>query len=568
MNISNSSASVDDAQTSHYISPPQYVGDLTEATLYEAYTHANKNNWDALAITSMQGDATYTHRELLNMIDLAAAGFSKLGVNRYSKVGIMLNNSIEEAVALLALNKLGAISVFIDISKSPTDIERCIFKHAPVLLLIDEILLPIEPTINSIDIPIVIANQTKPYYKGITFIDLYKLGVGIETQPIPFEANEPAVIINSSGTTGIPKPIVHTNYSVNMAAFKVLCTDYPLNRTNLIMKIVPSFIGLGLITTLYTSLLSGTHIVLIPGSTPPQSIINTITFASKFPTFRDNIGLNRDAKLLLFAAPMYYRILCDNLDVFEDLSYIGAMLAAGAKMGNDELMAMHAKMAELNCPVRICNGYGQNEMGGAVTLNSNFCNKEGSAGFPVIGTTIRIVDQDTLETLKPNQDGLILEQSGSQFLYYDGLPTETLASTITLPDGSTWFNSKDLGHIDDEGFLFVTGRVSRVLVRFDCKISIDKIEEKIKKHQAVLDCAVIAMRKSDIEEVPIAFISLNDGFSSYSPDTIIEEIQNSSDSLSDMESLAGLYLLSSLPYMKNGKIDYLALEKYTIESRQ
>lgn len=553
--------SIDKPWKKHHISPPDYIGSLSGVTLYEAYVNANRDNLDSLAIVTMDGDCRYSHRELLGMVDLAAAGFSKMGIGYNSRVGIMLNNTVEEAVSLLALNKLGAISIFIDVTKSVSDIARSIAEYGLCLLLIDEVMLPMEPYVNKDNIPIIIANQTKPSNKGISFLDIYKTGSGIDILPAHYERERPSVIINSSGTTGLPKPIVHTDYSVNMAAYKVLCTDYPLNRDSLIMKIIPSSIGLGLVTTLYTALLSGTPIVLISGDNPQQSIMNTVAFASSFPSFRNKIGLKAKAKLVIFAAPMYYRILFEKLDFFEDLSYIGAMLAAGSKMGKDELDMMNKKMSHLNCPVQICNGYGQNEMCGAVTLNSNSANKNGSAGFPVIDTSVRVVDPETMETLGYNQRGLILEQSDSLFLHYDNLPDETEAAILTLPDGTSWFNTKDLGEMDEDGFLYISGRISRVLVRFDFKIPIDKIEEKIEAHPAVLDCAVIAKQKDDIEEVPVAFISLNDGYHNYSISTILNEIQSGTDPLSDMEYPAQVIQVDSLPYMKNGKVDYRVLEQ-------
>lgn len=545
----------------HYKNPPEYVSDLSETTLYDAYKRANKDNLDSLAIITMDGGYQYTHRELIDMIDLAASGFSKLGVKEDSKIGIMLNNTVEEAVSLLALNKLGAVSVFVDVTKSISDIEHSLSRHNLQMLILDEVLLPMEPIINKKNLPIIIASQSKPSKKGIPFIELYFKGKDFEVESVPFKKDKPSVIINSSGTTGLPKPIVHTDFSVNMAVYKMLCSDYPMNRNNLVMKIIPSYIGLGLITTLYTALISGTKIVLIGGNNPHQSILNTVTFASNFPLFRNGVGLNPDAKLLMFTAPMYYRILCDKLDIFEDLSYMGAMLAAGSKMGKEELDMMNAKMAALNCPVKICNGYGQNELCGAVTLNTNSWNKNGSAGFPVINTNIRIVDPETLETLESNKEGLVLEQSESLFLHYDNLQEETKSSLITLKDGTVWFDTKDIGKMDEDGFLYITGRVSRVLVRFDFKLPIDKIEEKIKAHPAILDCAVVGVRKSDIEEVPIAYVVINDECSDCDIEKIFAEIQAGKEPLSDMEYPVFIYNLPNLPYMKNGKVDYRTLEQ-------
>ena len=555
-----SSLSAEAPWSGYYVSLPEYIGDLTAKTLYGAYVHANRDNTDALAICSMDGRLRYTHGELKEMTDLAAGGFWKMGIRKGSKVGLILNNTVEEAVSLLALNKLGATAVFIDASKALSDISHAIAGYGLALLMIDEAMLAMEPVINPGRIPLVIVSQTKPAPSSVSMIDLYRMGVGVDIPPAPYERGRPSVIINSSGTTGFPKPIVHTDHSVNMAAYKVLRTDYSLTRANLTMKVIPSYIGLGLITTLYTALLSGTKIALIPCGSIPQGIRNTITFASSFPKLRDDIGLDQNAKLIVFAAPMFFRALCEKLELFEDMSHMGAMLAAGSRMGKEELERINSKLAERHCPVKICNGYGQNEMCGAVTLNSNCANKPGSAGFPVIGTDICIVDPETFARLGRNEPGLILEKSDSLFEYYYDLPQESREAIVELDDGTRWFNTKDLGLMDEDGFLFVTGRITRVLVRYDMKLSIDKIENKIKQHPAVQECAVIAVPDGTGSEVPIAYITTTQEVNELDAAQILEEIQRSSDPLAELEIPVSMKKCDELPLLESGKIDYRALQ--------
>ena len=543
----------------YYVSPPESLEQIADMTLYEAYVKANSDHLDELAMISMDTKNRYTHREIVRMVDLAAAGFSEMGIKDSDRVGILLNNTVEDAVCLLALNKIGAVSFFADFSKGIADIAHSIAACGVKLLLIDESMLPMEPYINSGDLPLIIVGQTKPFEKGIPFIELYGKGQGKDIPAAPFTKGKPSVIINSSGTTGNPKPIVHTDRSINSAVYKILCSDYSMTRGNVLLKTIPSFIGLGLITSLYSALISGATIFLVAGNNPQQSIVDTVSFISNYPMYREWAGIDPSAKLLVYAAPMHYRVLCENLGLCKDLSYIGAMLAAGAKMGKNELEKMDKQLAELHCPVKVCNGYGQNEMAGAVTLNTNRANKNGSAGFPVVGTNVCVVDPESLEILGQNQCGLILEQSESAFLAYDNMPEETKDSTITLADGSVWFNTKDLGEMDEDGFLWITGRISRVLVRFDCKISIDKIEEKIKAHKAVLDCAVIAVYKDETGEEPIAYVSLKEQDKDYDAAKLIDEIQSGADPLSYMEYPSKVLVVPSLPYMKNGKVDYRQL---------
>lgn len=547
-----------------YIEPPSYIGDISNATLYEAYVNANKDNLDNVAIYTMDGKI-YRHRELCRMIDSAAIGFRNMGIREGDKIGILINNVIEETVSLLALNRLNAISVFVDISKGVSDIGASVSKHNLKILIMEERMLPIETSINVCDIPVVFVGDKKTYEKGIAFSEL--LNCEGELGPITKNKENSTIIINSSGTTGIPKPIVHTNASVNAAAYKILATDYSQNRENIIMKVIPSYIGLGLITTLYTSLLSGTKIVLINGNNPQESIENTTKFILSFPEFRNSVGLMEDAKLLVFAAPMFFRVLAEKISDCSDLSYIQTMLAAGSKMGKEELHNIHSKLEKVNCYTKICNGYGQNEMCGAVTLNSNAANKEGSAGFPVIGTDICIVEPDSLEKLDVYQEGLILEKSESVFLRYENMPDETQKAFVTLNDGKKWFNTKDIGYLDEDNFLYITGRMSRVLVKYDCKISIDSVEEKIKNHPDVCDCAIIVSDKNEVEEYAIAFIALKSEVR-HITEKVLLDIKSAEFGLSELEIPESFVFVSQIPYMENGKVDYRALEEVENNARK
>ena len=146
------------------------------------------------------------------------------------------------------------------------------------------------------------------------------------------------------------------------------------------------------------------------------------------------------------------------IDKFNDLSHLKGILLGGSKMTESELNTMNKLFAEKGLTVPICNGYGQNEMAGAVALNTIQHNKNGSAGFPTYGTDIRIVDRNTLKDVPFNTSGLILEKSDSRFLYYLNMPEKTKRSTIILSDGSEWYDSTDIGYMDEDGFLFITGR--------------------------------------------------------------------------------------------------------------
>lgn len=136
---------------------------------------------------------------------------------------------------------------------------------------------------------------------------------------------------------------------------------------------------------------------------------------------------------------------------------------------------------------------------------------------------------------------------------YDNMPEKTCAAQINLPDGSVWFNTTDLGYFNEDGFVYVTGRTTRVVIRTDHKVSLDYLEEKIRGIDGVLEAAVITPTDSDSI---LAFISPRDGRNGVQ---LEKNIRNSGD-FSMWDTPDKIYIMEELPYMKNGKIDYTALD--------
>ena len=165
-----------------------------------------------------------------------------------------------------------------------------------------------------------------------------------------------------------------------MTAFaveKMQKTDYPLTKDNLLLKIIPSAIGMGLITTLYTGLILGVPIIYLGGKGPKEVNEFFVGLLNGYDAFLKAHGLSSDKKLLIFGSPLFFRTLMQMCDHLKDLSFIGCMLAGGSGMSKEELEQMDAVFASKGCKVPVLNGYGQNEMAGAVTLNQIKKNRRG-----------------------------------------------------------------------------------------------------------------------------------------------------------------------------------------------
>jgi len=330
--------------------------------------------------------------------------------------------------------------------------------------------------------------------------------------------------------------------------------------------VIPIQVGLGLITTLYTSLINGNTVILDRGESNKALPANTVRLVREFPRIRSRYGLVEGAKLVVFASPLFIRMIFMSEDV-QDLSFLESILAAGSKMSEKELTELTEIGRQKGCSVRICNGYGQNELAGAAALNENCANEFGSAGRPVYNTIIRVVDSLTLETKAPGETGLIIEQSDSLFTEYDGMPEATREAFLTLPDGSTWFNTHDIGYISESGFVYITGRTTRVAVRFDFKIPVDDIEANVREHPLIRNAALIVTDYTGSFEKITAFIELEDlPGEPESEDRILETV-NAGNLLNWNEKIDEVVIVDTIPMMASGKPDYAFLRDYYEQNR-
>lgn len=525
-------------------------------TLYNTFRNYALKHLNEIAIFVQKNQKKYTYGDLLELIDRTSSALVEIGINEKSRVGLFLNSSIEDPVFLLALNNIGATSRWFDAFKDPKEILESLNKANYDLLVVDESMLPLEQIVNQKNIPVIVANtERKCNSKSYTdFNTLCQIESKKNIQPIAFDQNRVTVIINSSGTTGPSKPINHTDNSINAAAQKVMYTDYPLGSHNVMMKMVPSQIGLGLVTSMYTGLISGTQVALVSGNSIEEMAMNMISFVRNFPQYIIENNLPKDAKLNIFTSPIQIRQLIKS-ELITVLSFIGSIMIGGSKVTREELEKLTELGRKKGLAVPICVGYGQNELAGGASYNYNSNNKNGSAGFPSIGTDIIIVNPETLELLNENKEGHILERSNSEFKCYDNMAIPTKMARVFLLDGLEWFKTNDLGYIDEDGFIFVTGRLGRVATRFDSKVDLDTIQEKIKTIPLIKDCAVICPNFGGSNEEIVAFIVTNDNLEN------IKKILQSSNILSLFEKPNQFINIEKIPYLSSGKPNYEVLKQ-------
>lgn len=533
----------------------------TEETIYEMVFNANKDNTSAPALEYM--GITWTFEKLKEQTDKAVDAFNKIGISQGDNVLVGMASCFEVLVILLSLNKLGAITKWFDIRASEKDIEEYANESNCKLLIAFDMLLPkIEPIVNNtklekvlvvrptdyLPIPVQMAYSLKTSRmpkdsRFMRFKDFVKGGNANNNIPcVTFDKNRPSIMIQSSGTTGKPKIIVHSDFSATTYSQKIAYSDLPMGMGKTALVVLPPWIAYALGDAILAPLTMGTKIILSP-TIDPDSVVKYI---GKF-TFA-------------LTAPICYRYLKDNFDRLTpkqvaELAKVDCLVSGGDKSTVEE----NAEFERL-FNTKFINGYGNNEGWGCLTVNPVLNNKYGTVGIPKYGETIIAYDSDNEVELPYGEVGEICSLTDTMFLYYDGNPQETSAVRKTHPDGKVWLHTGDLGFVDEEGYITLQGRLRRVIIRKAFKISAYTIEDKICEHPDVKECVTVEVKDEIEEHVPMAYIVLKDGVTDVQKaEQSIYELCNRE--LKDYEVPKYIRIVPSLPYTQNNKYDFRLLEK-------
>lgn len=270
-----------------------------------------------------------------------------------------------------------------------------------------------------------------------------------------------ATIIFSSGSTGEPKGVMLSHRNIVSNAESVVA-HIELTHRDRILGVLPFFHSFGYTVTLWVPLVIGGSMVF---HTDPRQA--------------KEIGdLCRNCKCTAFLATAtflrFYLRRCDPLD-FKSLR----LLVCGA----EKLPISLAKEFEAKFGILPLEGYGVTELSPVVSANipdqevgdtHQVGNKLGSVGHPIPGVAARVVDAETLQPLPVGQEGLMFIKGPNVMVGYLHKPEMTARVIV---DG--WYNTGDMGRIDEDGFITLTGRLSRFAKIAGEMVPLEKLEEDL-----------------------------------------------------------------------------------------
>lgn len=311
-------------------------------------------------------------------------------------------------------------------------------------------------------------------------------GVPEARWPAAADAEDLGVLLYTSGTSGRPKGVMlsHGNISSNMRQI-VDWVDFGPSDT--MLGVLPQFHSFGMTVLTLLPLWAGIRVIFAPRFVPGRII--------KL--------LREHRPTVLVAIPSMYGALLQAKDAgpedFASLRYVVS--------GGEPLPAAVFERFRERFGVTINEGYGLTE----TSPVTNWCRpgewRPHSVGRPIPRVIQRIVDINTGHDLPPGRDGEVWIGGPNVMKGYYKLPEES-ARALT-PDG--FLRTGDMGRFDDDGHLYITGRIKEMLIIGGENVFPREIEEVLNLHPAVKDSGVVGRVDHLRGEVPVAFVELNEG---------------------------------------------------------
>ncbi len=519
---------------------------LRTATTAELVLEASRRFADRAAIEDAGERIDYA--DLATRALDVARGLIQLGVKPGDRVAVWAPNCARWILATLGLQMAGAVLVPINTRMKAAEATDIIVRSGTrVLFSVGDFLdtdYPaqlVEPCANQLDMTIIMsARKGAPLAKSLDWDAFIEQGQVVSESCARVRAAELtedslADLMFTSGTTGKPKGVMST-HGAGLRAFAEFAKTLGLAPDDRFLIVNPFFHTFGYKAGWLCSLMCGVTIL-------PHPVFDADEVLER---------IEQDRVSVLPGPPTLYLSLLAHPELAKkDLS---SLRAASTGSSSIPPILIERMRNELGFKV-VTTAYGLTECSGIATI----CDPDdpaeviaGTSGKAIAGTEVAIFDQDG-QQLGPNEDGEICVRSPNIMLGY----YQNEAATAEAIDADNWLHTGDVGSLDENGYLRITGRLKDMFIvgGFNCYPA--EIEAALVEHPEVAQVAVIGVPDERMGEVGCAFVVKKHGSRLIDQDLI----HWSREKMANYKVPRQVRFVSALPVNASNKVDKLVLKR-------
>ncbi|XP_034485397.1 4-coumarate--CoA ligase 1 [Drosophila innubila] len=476
----------------------------------------------------------YSAKFMYDSIVRLAQILQKLGVKHNDVVGLSSENSVGFAIAMFAGFAVGATVAPLNVTYSDREVDHAINLSKPKVIFASKITVDRVAKVaksNKFVKAIIALSGTSTNHPNVhSFSDLmnndkFKTTPDFTT-PKANKTEDVALIVCSSGTTGLPKGVQLTQFNLLATLDSQLQpTMVPLNEITL-LTVIPWFHAFGCLTLITTATM-GTRLVYLP-------------------KFEENLFLSAIEKyrvMMAFMVPPLMVFLAKHPIVDKyDLSSLMVLLCGAAPLSRETEDQIKER---IGVPF-IRQGYGLSESTLSVLVqNDDFC-KPGSVGVLKVGIYAKVIDPDTGKLLGANERGELCFKGDGIMKGYIG---DTKSTQTAIKDG--WLHTGDIGYYDDEFEFFIVDRIKELIKYKGFQVPPAEIEALLLTNDKIKDAAVIGKPDEEAGELPMAFV-VKQANVQLTEDDVIQFVQERASPAKRIRG--GVIFIDEIPKNPSGKI--------------
>lgn len=429
----------------------------------------------------------YTNVEILGEARRLATALTNIGVRNGDRVGVMLPNVPTVGACYGAILRMGAVSMPMVFLLAVPEIRHIVTdSEAAVVFTSPEFYPKIAEASEDLENPpkVIVVGDPVPEAPNV-YSYQHILTEANEDHPIVHkQPDETAVIMYTSGTTGRPKGVMlsHGNLLFNA------------ENTAGVVDLHEGDVGIGCLPLAH---LFGMGASILANLFKTKNVLLRWFTAEGF---FDAVNAHRATSSALVPTMVSYMLAHPDFDTV-DWSSLRYVVVAAAPVPVEL-----AEEFEKRTGARVLEGYGLTETSPTVSLvRMEDPRKPGSCGRPVPNVEVAILDEDD-KPIPAGETGEVCIKGPNIMKGYYKLPDATAEAMR-----SGWFHSGDMGHLDEDGFLYITERKKDLIIRGGFNIYPRDVEEVLYAHGAVQEAAVVGMPDASFGEEVKAYVVLRPG---------------------------------------------------------